>query len=181
VRWTLTAIAAVLAFTAPFAAAAAGKTQAAWTDPTRVSATVTAGTWQTAPPASGVCVPLNPSGKPLQNATCSVGGITFQQWEDGSNVVRDYYIAVTIDGPSSAAPLVTVDLSKATGTGTGTWAWGSAITVPTGQFTLPADFHCSELPTLRAIGPSNWGSSYAFWVRVVQGPDGSLGSTRSCG
>lgn len=158
-------------------AAAVTPTQAAWTDQAIISAQVSAATWQNEPVSS--CATLNPGGQPSHNSTCEVTGISFNQWTDGTSVVRDYQVTVRITGNTNVAPRFEVDLREASGSGT--WTWGTAATVPTGHYTPAAGYLCSELPILRATGPTNWGASYNVWVRVVEYINTPQAGDRNCG
>ncbi|MET0735248.1 MAG: hypothetical protein ABWY55_06360 [Microbacterium sp.] len=176
----LVAAAAALSLVAvPVAAASVSATESAWTDRTLVSATVAAGTWVVAPttPTTG-CVAMGSNGQPISGGTCAITGVSFVQWSDGTNTVRDYTISVTMS-PGAVYASITADLSTAAGSGA--WSWAKAATIATGQFTPVAGYTCSELPVLRANGPSNWGTSYAFWVKVVQDRTVGIGGTRNCG
>lgn len=177
VRAILIAAATVAALVAlPLAAAAVDATQSAWNDRTYVSATVTAGTWEVPPPSG--CTAMSANGEVANGGTCSVDSMTVNQWTDGTNVVRDYFLSVSIsEGNGYAA--INVDLSKATGT-SGTWDWAAAATIPTDQFTPVSGFTCSELPKLRASGPTNWGHSYIVWVRVVENASSPMGAGKNC-
>ena len=170
----LAAIVAIAALAAGFVVASVAPTSAAWTDQNHASALASAGTWST---STNDCVAMGKNGKPVKGGKCTVTGVRFDQWSDGTNTVRDYYISVDMTA-GSAYPAVTVDLSAASGSGK--WSWAKAATVPTNQFTLPSGYACSELPVLRANGPTNWGSTYSFWVRVVEDRTIGLGSTRNC-
>ncbi|MBU4465377.1 MAG: hypothetical protein KKH75_05980, partial [Actinobacteria bacterium] len=149
-------------------------TQAAWTDKSAVSAAVTAGTWKT---ITNSCTAMNARGGTVHGGTCSITGVTFTQWSDGSNIVRDYQVGIKTNAWMSYAAF---DIDLASGTGTGAWTWGKAATIPTGQFTPTSGFTCSTLPELTATGPLNWGSSYTIWVRVVMDSSTSMGAQKNC-
>jgi hypothetical protein len=172
--WIAMALIAVAVVGIAGAATTTAATQAAWSDRAHTSAAVSAGTWATT--TANSCKAMNAAGKELPNGTCKVTSVTFSQWADGKNTVRDYYISFEMSN-NAAFPQFTVDLSK--GTGSGTFSWATAGTIATNQYTPLSGYKCSELPTLRANGPSNWGSAYQIWVRVVQEPTGQ-GATRNC-
>lgn len=173
-RWIAATVvlAAVLGVAAVVTATAV--TQAAWNDNNYSSVPVSAGTWDT--PTTQGCVAMNPQGKELPSGSCKITSVTFSQWSDGKNTVRDYYVGFEMSG-NAAYPQFTVDLSK--GSGSGTWSWKTAGSIATNQYTPLSGYKCTELPILRANGPSNWGSSYQIWIRVVQEPTGA-GASRNC-
>lgn len=158
---------------APMATVAS--TQAAWTDRVHVSAPVAAGAWASAPITAG-CVALDASGAPVPGATCSVTEVRFNQWSNGRDVIRDYYVSYTKSAGDSAS--IQIDLSQATGTGT--WTWGKAVLLPTSQFTPVTGYACSELPVLRVAGPHGWANSATIWVSVLQDKATPMGSQSVC-
>lgn len=158
-------------------AASVSPTQSAWGDRTAVSASVTAGTWKTGPTLG--CTAMSSAGKAVAGGTCTAT-VTYSQWEDGRNVVRDYYVTYSMSS-GAAYPAVVLDLSTAKGSqqGSTAWVWKSPVTLATGQYTLASGYTCSELPVLRANGPS-WGQSSTFWVRVVMDSSMPQASGKSC-
>ena len=164
--------AALVAVGGIFAASAAvSATQSAWNDRVVVSATVSAGTWKTPPvvvpptPLPSSCVAMTPQGTPLAGGQCSITGITVNPWDNGVFKIRDYQVAIKTNAGAGYV-VFDVDLSKVATPGA--WSWAKAGTIATGHFTPSADYTCSELPRLRATGPSNWGSSYQVMVRVIE-------------
>lgn len=172
-RWVAVLVIAMAVIGVAAIATATAVTQAAWNDKAHTSAPVTAGTWNT---SAGTCTAMNRMGKAVSNGSCKVTAVTFSQWSDGKNTIRDYYIDFELSS-NATYPNFTVDLSK--GTGSGTWSWTTAGTIATSQYSLVSGYKCSELPTLRANGPSNWGTSYEIWVRVIMEKTGA-GANRNC-
>lgn len=116
---------------------AAAPTQAAWSDRTYASATVTAGTWST---SKNTCTALNQGGRPVP---CTVKAIRYEGWGNPGSQTRNYYIEFT--SPAAKSITFSVDLSTATGTG-GTFSWSNAGVATTAQFTPTGGWTCGSLP-----------------------------------
>lgn len=163
-------LATLVAVSGLFAAsAAASGTQSAWNDRVHVSAAVTAGTWTTPPivppTLPSTCVAMTPQGTPLAGGQCSITGISVNSWDNGVYKIRDYQVEIKTNAGAGYV-VFDVDLSKVNQSGA--WSWAKAGTIATGHFTPSAGYTCSELPRLRASGPSNWGSKYQVMVRVIE-------------
>lgn len=156
-------------------------TQAAWTDRVEASARVSAGTWETpqVPEPTFGCVEVLPDGTPRPGGSCEIVNVSFAQWSNGSDVVRDYRIDVRVGYWENRA-LVTVDLD--TGAGGADWSWERAATVKAwSDFTPAPGFLCSSLPILQGTGPARSGTEHHVDVQVIEDLSSPKGSDRTCG
>lgn len=126
-------------------------TQAAWSDRTYTSATVTAGTWAT---AKNTCTALNQGGRPVP---CTVKSIRYEGWGTPGSQTRNYYIEFT--APAAKSITFSVDLSTATGNG-GSFAWTKAGVGSAAQFTPTGGWTCDTLPIVTGKAFDWYGTVY---------------------
>ncbi|WP_460795000.1 hypothetical protein [Microbacterium sp. GXF0217] len=137
-----------------------GTTSAAWSDQVNVTATATAGTWQT-PTTGSTCIAYGQNGAAL--AGCKVSRIDYFGWGPSGNQTRNYYL-------SFATPLGTrsvsfdVDLTGATGNG-GSWSWERAGVLAGAQFSARDGWNCGQLPRVRGTG-ADWQTTTVFFQVV---------------
>ena len=177
VRRTFVALATVVALVGGVGVATSVEsTDAAWTDQVTFSAPVTAGTWG---PSLG-CV-WYAGGVPQPGVSCTVTSLTItSQWGTPGDRVRNYNIVVSTSGPTQTG-FARLTIDRSTATGGGAWSWGNAATVADGgHFTPLSGYACSELPILRADGPT-WGASGStYYFRVIEHRSSPGGETITC-
>lgn len=179
IRRPLSRIAAALAaalalFSLPALGSAAASTTAAWTDGVHAAAPVSAGTWQ-----SAIGCAWYVGGVPQPAITCTVTGGRIDQWAENGVQKRNYYVNVSISQAAAGYAVLTVDLSTISGGNPAAWNWSTAVTLPGGHLTSLPGFLCSELPVLRAQGPSNWWQTAATYYFQLESP--SSGASKTCG
>ncbi|KHK96893.1 hypothetical protein LK09_13680 [Microbacterium mangrovi] len=153
-RWARVAAAglAASALVVGATAAATAETRAAWTDATRVSASVTSGAWS----ALGSCTALNSAGAAV--GTCAITSIVYDATGALNKHVRSYYATFSVSSSAASAVVFQANLGAATvrtDTSVGAWTWTSAFTIAGLQMTPTSP--CAALPSLSGRATSaNW-------------------------
>lgn len=167
VRTRLGALVAALLIVAASAGAASavGVTESAWTDRAYASAVATGGTWSTG--STMGCVAMNANGTVKAGGTCSVVSVTVgAQWGDQGHRTRNYTVSFNTNAGDGYIQF-TVNLAA----GSGPFAWGNAGLVAPSQQAIPNNgWTCSQLPTLTAKTPTNWGwgSNSSIFFQVTE-------------
>lgn len=152
-------LAATLVLSAVAGAGVAGvavRTQAAWTDRTYSSATVTAGNWT----PKNTCTATDQNRRAVP---CTVQGISFNGWGTAGSYTRGYTIA--FDAPGAKQIAFSVDLRTAEDTDSNTpgFSWANAGIGKNPPFTATGGWTCASLPILTAKTKA-WQTSPYFQV-----------------
>ena len=144
-------------------------TTAAWTDDARFGATVTAGTWATAP--TPTCVVRNPSGNVIRNCTATATITSMWQQGPGTPWTIQYSVSLTQGPGNNQTAEVVIDLSQATGTLPAGFTWAQAGI--NGGWTIDTTAtRCADLPVVtgRLAAHQSGGGIQVVQNRTTQGP-----------
>lgn len=138
-------------------------TVSAWNDRTHTVASVTAGSWPTAPKAG--CTAMTSSGQKLEGGWCTVTSVRYTESGTAGKRTRNYHV-VTDSNAGAGFIRLNLDLSTATGPSS-SFSWSNAG-LGHGHITPAPGWSCSSLPWISGDTASggHWGmqSSVEFHI-----------------